>query len=88
VNPFRKKPKPVAENWSCLKTAVSEPDAHGNLSMTFALRNSAGFVFLVTVDGPMSVSGEDYVLALKAAQARIVAAAAGKFDNNRPAKPN
>jgi len=79
----------VAENWSCLRTVVSEPDANGNISMTFALRNPAGLVFLVTVDGPMAVTGEDYVLALKAAQARIVAAASGAYDKDkRPSKPS
>ena len=57
--------------------------------MTFALRNPAGLVFLVTIDGPIAVTGEDYVLALKAAQARIVAAASGAYDKDkRPAKSN
>lgn len=77
------------ESWTCLKTAVSDPDDFGNISMTFAFRDPRGLIFLVTVDGPMAVTGEDYVLALRAAQARIVAAAAGQFgDGPRPAKPN
>lgn len=68
---------------------VSEPDDSGNISMTFAFRDPRGLVFLVTIDGPIAVTGEDYVLALRAAQARIVAAAGGKFDKDaRLAKPN
>lgn len=89
MNSHVKPTAPLGEKWTCLKTEVGEPDANGYISMTFALRNDSGFVFLVTVDGPMSVTGEDYVLALIAAQARIVAAAGGKFGADiRPAKTN
>lgn len=83
------KSAPTGEQWTCLKTVVSEPDDHGNISMTFAFRDPRELVFLVTIDGPMAVTGEDYVLALRAAQARIVAAAAGAFSKDlRLGKPN
>lgn len=79
VTPPAKTP-PAAERWKCLQTHISDPDANGNLGMHFALQDQDGNVFVVSVDGPINVTGESFVLALRAAQARILAAAGGKFD--------